>query len=178
MSDQYNEYLPDLGNKTTWKVVQDFLNDFFGCFFPGIYFSLFFSITIFCTFLSVHVILGYTGPDIPFYITELLKSSSPEFFLFFVVFSFIIGSIFYREDPKQPDRISAHYIWRKSSDRAGLAVQTDDKGNIKVDYPYHFIYEYLLKRGLWHLAKHIPWQGGQSLTFSKRSKMFINILKI
>lgn len=44
-------------------------------------------------------------------------------------------------------------------------------------FPYSHLYEYLSSRGLDHLARHVPWQGVEE-SISKRSKMFINVLKI
>lgn len=44
-------------------------------------------------------------------------------------------------------------------------------------FPYSHLKEYLEARGLDHLAERVPWSGN-SMTTPKRSKMFINILKI
>jgi hypothetical protein len=44
-------------------------------------------------------------------------------------------------------------------------------------FPYSHLREYLSGRGLDHLARHVPWSGdGKSI--DKRSKLFINVLKI
>jgi hypothetical protein len=44
-------------------------------------------------------------------------------------------------------------------------------------FPYSHLYEYLRCRGLDHLAQHVPWKGTDE-SLDKRSKMFINVLKI
>lgn len=49
---------------------------------------------------------------------------------------------------------------------------------INVHFPYLCIWEYLDHRGLDHLAKMIPWKGGDVNTHPRRAKAFINLLKI
>ncbi len=44
-------------------------------------------------------------------------------------------------------------------------------------FPYSHLRTYLSERGLDHLARHIPWDG-DSKEINKRSKVFINLLKI
>ncbi len=45
------------------------------------------------------------------------------------------------------------------------------------EFPYSHLSEYLTARGLDHLACHVPWKGRDE-EISKRSKMFVNVLKI
>jgi hypothetical protein len=45
------------------------------------------------------------------------------------------------------------------------------------EFPYSHLSEYLTARGLDHLACHVPWKGTNN-EISKRSKMFVNVLKI
>jgi len=55
----------------------------------------------------------------------LLERIHYEIAVVIVVSSYVIGAIFYRQDPKRPDSLSALYVWltAKGSDRPGLAVQ-------------------------------------------------------
>jgi hypothetical protein len=48
-----------------------------------------------------------------------------EFAIIMLVSSYVIGSVFFRQDPKGPDSLSARYVWLKSKpeDRPGLAMQ-------------------------------------------------------
>ena len=102
-----------------------------------------------------------------------------------LVAAYILGSIFYRQDPKKPDVKSAIDVWQRTPEerREELAVQNplgpqrrpsaDD-----VQFPYLFLREYLEARGLMHLAKWVPWRGADPETWGRRTKMFMNILKI
>ncbi len=103
-----------------------------------------------------------------------------------LVVAYILGSIFYRQDPKIPDHRSARLIWRNiksREDRERLAVQPtseqeEDVSTYDAQFPYFFLREYLEGRGLIHLAKWIPWSGRDKNTWKCRTKMFINVLKI
>jgi hypothetical protein len=104
-----------------------------------------------------------------------------------LVGAYVLGSIFYRQDPKIPDHKSARLIWRdprlSKEDRQRLAVQprSEDATDISendAQFPYFFLREYLEGRGLNRLAKWVPWRGRDSKTWNKRTKMFINLLKI
>ncbi|MBU3950359.1 MAG: hypothetical protein KJ826_19340 [Proteobacteria bacterium] len=104
-----------------------------------------------------------------------------------LVASYVLGSIFYRQDPKKPDYKSARRIWRdpklSKQDRDRLAVQpTSEHGTDVTEYdsqfPYFYLKEYLEGRGLNHLTRWVPWSGRNQETWKYRTKMFINLLKI
>lgn len=104
-----------------------------------------------------------------------------------LVAAYVLGSIFYRQDPKIPDHRSARRIWRdpnlSKEDRDRLAVQpTSEHGTDITEYdaqfPYFFLREYLEGRGLAHLTKWVSWSGHNTKTWRFRTKMVINILKI
>ena len=103
-----------------------------------------------------------------------------------IVASYVLGSIFYRQDPKIPDHKSARKIWRdpelSMEDRNRLAVQPRHDGtDVSVNdaqFPYFFLREYLEGRGLKHLAKWISWSRSDENSYKNRTKMVINILKI
>jgi hypothetical protein len=103
-----------------------------------------------------------------------------------LVLSYVLGSIFYRQDPKIPDHRSARLIWhytKSQEDRDRLAVQPRSKDAEDIlpgdaQFPYYFLYEYLTGRGLNRLADWVPWKGKEESTWRYRTKMFINQLKI
>jgi len=104
-----------------------------------------------------------------------------------LVASYVLGLVFYRQDPKKPDYKSARKIWNdpklQPEDKVRLAVQPTSehrKDIIEYDaqFPYFFLREYLEGRGLKHLAKWVPWSGRDKETWKYRTKMFINLLKI
>lgn len=45
-------------------------------------------------------------------------------------------------------------------------------------FPYSHLYEYLHTRGLGHLAEIVPWRGNDYGSHGRRTKMFINLLKV
>ncbi|MBT8079522.1 MAG: hypothetical protein KJO31_13165 [Gammaproteobacteria bacterium] len=54
--------------------------------------------------------------------------------------------------------------------------QKPNKYNL--EFPYRYLYEYLHQRGLKHLAGLIPWRGSDPGTYEKRTKHFINLMKV
>ena len=165
-----------LKNQSVWGSIYEFLNDFFGSLVPGIYFSFFITacvLTVLTMFNNWFCFVENT--------VTLISPFSFEILICFLIFSFVIGSVFYRRDLKGPDRKSAEYIYKKDKNqRDEMAVRIGQKDKkLNVDYPYLYIYEYLKIRGLDHLAKRIPWRGTdtKSDTHRFKTKNFINILK-
>jgi hypothetical protein len=133
-----------------------------------------------------------------------------------LVGSYVVGHLFYRQDPKGPDQASSRRIWKRSlkhfkrtlestakgaeGGRDGVgppvaqlsddevqermiqseafAIRPDDKGEMDVQFPYLYLKEYLEHRKLDHLAALVPWRGEVGETHHKRTKMFLNLLKI
>lgn len=105
-----------------------------------------------------------------------------------LVAAYVLGSIFYRQDPKVPDWRSASRVYKRvaAHERERLAVQPTSKvpeGHDTIhlndaQFPYFFLYEYLKGRGLDHLAEWVPWQGQNPESWKYRTKMFINQIKI
>ena len=105
-----------------------------------------------------------------------------------LVAAYVLGSIFYRQDPKLPDWKSASrvYAYVAAGERERLAVQPTSRvpeGHNRIDlndaqFPYFFLYEYLKGRGLDHLADWVPWKGHDPDSWKYRTKMFINQIKI
>lgn len=105
-----------------------------------------------------------------------------------LVVAYVLGSIFYRQDPKLPDWKSASRVYGNvaAGERERLAVQPTSQvpeGHNRIDpndaqFPYFFLYEYLKGRGLDHLAECVPWKGKEPDSWKYRTKMFINQIKI
>lgn len=164
-----------LKSQSAWGSIYEFLNDFFGSLVPGIFLSFF----IMASVLTVLMIFNNK-----FCINEntvkLIDAFSFEIMVCFLIFSFVMGSVLYRKDLREPDRISATHIYNSDKkQRKEMAVRMEeDEENLKVDYPYLYIYEYLNTRGLEHLARLIPWKGADPDTHRYKTKNYINILKI
>lgn len=62
-------------------------------------------------------------------IKELLAQIHYEIATITLVSSYVIGTIFFRQDPKYPDKLSALHVWltAKPHDRPGLSVQDSSK---------------------------------------------------
>lgn len=172
---------------TLLSLIHEFYIDFLGSLVPGLFTTIVGVTVVAWAFLvvcnTIQNILNQTSLSL-ITLRDLMADLHWEIFIVIAVTSYIIGSIFFRRDPKVPDALSAKHIWKVSSDeeRKNLAVQeaTDDRGRVYFDcqFPYLFIAEYLEARGLKHLASMVPWKGSDRKTHSLRSKMFINILKV
>ena len=97
-------------------------------------------------------------------------------FVTFALISFVVGHLFYRNDPKKPDQRSFKKLSKgKSAEDCqkefGCANEED------CQFPYVNYHAYLEARGLNHLLPLVAWCP-QSGGTGKRSKTFINILKI
>lgn len=121
----------DEKSKTVWQVIQDFLNDFFACLFPGVFFCFFITLTLVTMHISYNPI-SYNPSNqqkqeekvclennnaialVGDYVEIICENSKFELLISFFVISFIFGTIFYRKDPKEPDRASGYYIWGKA----------------------------------------------------------------
>jgi hypothetical protein len=183
------------GNGTTVvAAIREYLSDILGAFMPGVYFSvhLFISAVLFLFMINglkwEHV-ADFISADIP-----VLRLAAPFAAFVFCFFSYIIGSVFYRKDTKEPDTASALRTYQQTDpdERKGLAFDFEKlqgsplklltrlymRINFRVDFPYPYLKRYLKTRNYTHLAEHIPWNGDNSASFKQRSKTFINILKI
>jgi hypothetical protein len=190
--------VPDNGGQekdgtTVIVAIREYLSDILGAFMPGVYFTVYLLISALLFLLMVN---GLGWSDLSKIIEgglPILRLFMPFAVLVFCFFSYIIGSVFYRKDVKEPDTASALRTYRKSSDneREGLAFDFKRvKGSpfkfltrlfmeilFQVDYPYSRLKRYLETRNYSYLAEHIPWGGNNDKKFKQRSKMFINILK-
>jgi hypothetical protein len=187
---------------TVVAAIREYLSDILGAFMPGVYFSFHLVVS---ALLLLFMVNSLEWKDVVAFVQEdsqFLGMLMPFAVFVFCFFSYIIGSVFYRKDTKEPDTASALRTYQKSGDteREGLAFNFDKiKGDplklltrlyaeilFRVDFPYSHLKRYLETRNYTHLAKHIPWDGrkedgkkedGRKEDVSQRSKTFINILK-
>ena len=162
------------------SAIRDFIIEFLGCLVPGIAF-LFSTIPAF--FIPVGIVaftfLPPSSVPVPALKGTLPVSVGTIMFLIvpalasLLVFSYIVGHLFYRQDPKNADKASFLRIPRHE----GLdgMVRPIDGGGVPVEFPYHFLKSYLLDRGLIYLAEHVPWN---AQNWKRRCKHFANALKI
>lgn len=177
--------------KTEYRrsLLTDFYIEFLGSLVPGLFalmlalVVLSLSILVFCRAFMPNDLL----PPFPQTFDFGLGSYGATGML--LVAAYVLGSIFYRQDPKLPDWISAKRAYKRQTtdrEKKRLAVQPTSRvpeGHGKIhkndaQFPYFFLYEYLTGRHLAHLAKWVPWKGSDPDTWKFRSKMFINQLKI
>lgn len=177
-----------------FSIVSDFYIDFLGSLVPGLFAIvlagsvLVLSVVVLCQAFRPEI---PTGKSLPPPTQNSILTETPDLWLgpygttvIALVLAYVVGSVFYRQDPKVPDHLSAKLIWKRTKskeDRERLAVQPTRKEDITphdAQFPYFFLHEYLTGRGLDHLAALIPWKGRDPHTWKYRTKMFINVLKI
>lgn len=178
------------------SLLTDFYIDFMGTLVPGLFTivlaatAIMWSGNLLCACLSF--VTGAATPEVSTALSPLSDFAKINLDPYgttcvMLVVAYVLGSIFYRQDPKVPDHISAQLAYKEAGvkDRLRLAVQptssaaeAKDIYPLDAQFPYFFLYEYLSGRGLDHLARLIPWQGRKPETHKYRTKMFINLIKI
>jgi len=117
------------------SVWHDLYVDILGSLVPGLLTVILGGATVALALSSVYTAmfgqaLG-TG-DLLVQAKDVIGSVHWEIATVIVVSAYVIGAVFFRQDPKKPDAASALYVWMNSSqsDRSGLAVQAkQDPGN-------------------------------------------------
>jgi len=181
---------------STWAAItREFYVDFLGSLIPGLLFTLTAALPV---WWSAHfvwwAILANTHASTTIAVEPLkaVEAFRIEFVCLSLVLSYVLGSVFYRRDPKVPDQSSAAYIlWRERKDlsrsviqpRPGDSVDSKEKARSVAEdeggqFPYSHLGEYLEERGLKHLARIVPWRGKNIGSYGLRTKMFINLLKV
>jgi hypothetical protein len=107
---------PPRQNSTVWLAVHVLFTDLLGAFIPGVFFTavLVVSCGLFMVMLGDKIIWNSLVTN-----AESLKifdSLSSCILFVFCIFSYIIGSVFYRKDIKEPDRASAAYVYNQIAD--------------------------------------------------------------
>lgn len=106
------------------------------------------------------------------------------FFSFIIAISYVLGHLFYRRGPKEPDRksfttVSKSVLLNKPdylSDEEYLKRELACTNEKDCEFPYPYLREYLGQRGLCHLCPFVVWKNGETDLY--RSKTYINLLKI
>jgi len=187
---------------STWAAItREFYVDFLGSLIPGLLFTLTAALPVWWSAQFVwSAILAITHPNPTsavesLKVVETFRAVEPvriEFVCLSLVLSYVLGSVFYRRDPKFPDQRSAAYIlWRERKDisrsviqpRLGVSLDSRKKARSVAEdeggqFPYSHLGEYLEARGLQHLADIVPWRGRIIGSYGLRTKMFINLLKV
>lgn len=205
-------------SKTYGKIsLRIFIVDFFGALVPGLMFFFLLILTlVFPTYLYIKTLVQSDNQknfiEYLNLINKVDKFGLIEIGLFILIVSFVIGTFFYRLDPKKPDGKSCRKTIRKfksSYDKDNWVEKEPHERVLNVikkiyrkrfilvrpifylyyliirnkklekryQYPYRYLKKYLKSRGLDILSDKIPWDGDDA-SYKKRSKTYINILKM
>ncbi len=113
-------------------------------------------------------------------------------FLLILMAAYTAGHLFFRQSPKKPDEKSVRRTRAHLEPGAAVRVPPSEAPDSvrerfrrwllprvpNVEFPYLHLRDYLKHRGLSHLASLVPWDGTDAETYARRSKHFINMLKI
>ncbi len=184
-------------------LIGDFLVEFLGGLIPGIIFIV---ALIFIFSPPLHMFMSSisnTSESFNFRATVakiiMLTKGTPYMvwlgvFIFGLILSYVLGHLFYRRDPKKPNRRSFKRIIKNHPDDQELK---ETFGNIEqaeleqkrkewrrrnyacdnekdCEFPFPYLREYLIQRGHNHLLRFVKWKDNKNL----RSKTYINSLKI
>jgi len=165
--------------ETVVLLVQEMLIEVFGILIPGFCLIVLAAAALAAPVLDLGLELGSVAHAGVF--RQFVLQNATVVLVSSLLFSFVVGHLLYRQDPKRPDQRSIVAQWRTIS-RDGCVrtrINSDD------EYPYGHLKEYLEERGFGDLAECVKWegqdfdvnaqQGGRART---RSKHFINTLKI
>ncbi|GMV27115.1 MAG: hypothetical protein AMXMBFR58_31460 [Phycisphaerae bacterium] len=105
--------------------------------------------------------------------------------IFVIAVAYVLGHLFYRQDPKGPDRASFMKLLRIGERRRGEGLDpkalegwvVHEPRALACEFPYPNLVGYLKKRGAMDLATRIPWDPAKN-NLDMRTKNFINALKI
>jgi hypothetical protein len=165
--------------------LKGFLIDFFGVLVPGLLFIIFSLLTLgwpiilFIQSFQKRIFNSTISFDAVKEISSFSTIVVLELSLLILMASYIVGTIFFHKDPKEPDEHSYGKCLKSESikDPESWVVQKDSEGKTDVQFPYRYLHEYLSARELFHLADLVPWKGKEPETYTRRTKIFINTLK-
>ncbi len=187
----------DIKDETRSDGFRDFIVDFLGCLVPGNIFLFFLAPALLIPIvMSLHSIpwladqWSFAAPMLqhgaPINIATLLLILLP-FLGFWLMLSYVVGFSFYRQNLEDLDKISFMHMpqWarRESMCRALPSPQGAPPrsrvrvSEIPVQFPYHYLRDYLRDRGMTYLAARVPWDASAE-DFKRRSKHFANALKM
>lgn len=185
--------IPELQFRGT---IRDFILpivEFLGILVPGFVFILSFLLSMIVPLASLLQIIGDAEPKSPSLIIEnilnMIVSPKSGTLIMLSIVSYVVGHLFFRQDPKIPDKHSFMKILRNDKQEGPVRLcdreraynrekKIDNPDDFNLEFPYRYLKEYLHDRGMYHLADMIPWEGNNPDTYKKRTKHFINILKV
>jgi hypothetical protein len=103
------------------------------------------------------------------------------------IFAYVVGHLFFRQDPKIPDQHSFKKVIKTIGEEGPVRLCEKEKkynqklnkpNDYNLEFPYRYLYEYLQDRGMYHLASLVPWRGNNPKTYRLRTKHFINTIKV
>lgn len=175
----------------------DFWVDFLGGLVPGTLFLL----GLFGALgPPLYTVIDAFNPARKMALGEVLKATvtatrdTPNFlwialFLVGSGMSYVIGHLFYRQDPKVPNRASFETICRAKQKRYraehGQDMDAEElvefckteyacPNKARCEFPFPHLHDYLEQRGLRHLTRFVRWKE----EIDHRSKVYINLLKV
>jgi hypothetical protein len=182
------------------EMVQEYIVDLLGILLPGMVFTLVSGLLLAISGECLLDAFRMGGTQISPVGASLKNQVSVPFFFLLASFGFVVGGIFFRQDPKVPDRRSLKrvlmgFTWQDLKRSAvHLREDIEPQHNLKqkvgrkwaaeisksdgAQFPYSHIKEYFMERGLDRLAEKITWADVSDDLASNRSKLFINALKI
>ena len=198
-NDQFLEFSsPSVGQRFMF---QEYWVDLLGGLLPGTLFSVGATLALIPTFiLLINVISGNFSISFSSLLNEFLKAAAntPNMIwvslaLALLSLAYILGHMFYRQDPKAPNQASVALLTKEVeerlmkerdltkadeipeemlADRLKVELACPSKNNC--EYPFPNLAEYLEQRGLGFLLCFVLWNGKPNF----RTKNYINILKV
>jgi len=176
--------------------IHEFMIDFLGGLVPGSLFIVGASVALLPPLYLIFCLSNKSkAVSLTVYFDSILSSTqhTPNMiwilaFALFVAISYELGHLFFRRDPKNPDRASFEKLVKKEQEKANKKKYTkkeyierlkselactDKEG---CQFPYVNLRDYIGKRGHCHLCPFVVWEN--DVTLFRRSKTFINLLKI
>lgn len=181
MSAKFGETEKDFPELRARFVAHDFFVDFLGGLVPGLLYLLGLGIA----FVPIAAVLvsSQSSPDALAVKVLQATQNTPStiwiaVFFVLVMVAYVVGHLFYRRTPKDPDQRSFKRLLEgekkdKRSDQAYLRSEYGCSTDGECEFPYAFLHEYLAKRGHYRLLPFVTWK--ENVDF--RSKTYINILK-
>src|SRR4028119_47359 len=108
-------------------------------------------------------------------IAQLVSGFRVEFIAFVFIASYVVGHIFYRRGPHEPDKKSLKRILTREKTAQHETHSWVAQSLEECRFPYANLKGYLEARGLQPLASLVTWKRAQ---VDECSKMFINVLKV
>jgi hypothetical protein len=114
------------------SILSELYIDLLGSLMPGLFTVILGTVMVLLTLCTVYRLMYNSNISITdklISIKELLAQIHYEIAIITLVSSYVIGTIFFRQDPKLPDKLSALHVWltAKPHDRPGLSVQDSSK---------------------------------------------------